>query len=94
VLTSICICQDGHALTFWRLHESFPNTGQSSSFEGSEESYDIFVNTKEHGIIINSTENRNGKVDQDHSFEIIRVSASDYAKVIVTRKSVSGYAVF
>jgi hypothetical protein len=52
------------------------------------------VNTKEHGITINPTGNWNGKVDQHYFLEIIGVSDSDYAKDIVTRRSVSGYVVF
>jgi hypothetical protein len=49
------------------------------------------VNAKEHGIIINTTGNRNGKVDEDYFFEIIRVSDSDYENDIVTQRSVSVY---
>jgi hypothetical protein len=51
------------------------------------------VNTKEHAIIINPTGNWNANIDREYFFEIIGVSDSDYAKDIVTQRSVSGYVI-
>jgi hypothetical protein len=52
------------------------------------------VNTKENGILIDPHGEWNGKTDNNQQFEISGISDSDYAKDIVTRKSVSGYIVF
>jgi hypothetical protein len=49
------------------------------------------VNTKEYGILVDLDGEWNGKTDDNQQFEILGISDSDYAKDIVTRKSVSGY---
>jgi hypothetical protein len=52
------------------------------------------VNTKEFGILVDPDGEWNGRTDNNQHFEILGISDSDYAKDIVTQKSVSGYIVF
>jgi hypothetical protein len=52
------------------------------------------ANTKEYGILVDTDGEWNGKTDDNPHFEILVISDSDYAKDIVTQKSVSGYIVF
>jgi hypothetical protein len=52
------------------------------------------VNTKDHGIFVNPDGYCNRKAENDYYFEVLGTSDSDYAKDLVTRKSVSGYVVY
>jgi hypothetical protein len=52
------------------------------------------VNTKDHGIFVHPDGYWNGKAEKDYYFEVLGTSDSDYAKDLVTRKSVSGYVVY
>jgi hypothetical protein len=52
------------------------------------------VNTKEYRVLVDPDGEWNGRTDDNQHFEILGISDSDYAKDIVTRKSVSGYIVF
>jgi hypothetical protein len=49
---------------------------------------------KEYGIVIDPDGEWNGKTDNNQHLEIPGISDSDYAKDIVTHKSVSGYIAF
>jgi hypothetical protein len=75
------------------LSHNFMKANQAN-FKAIRKVMTFSVNTKGHGFFVGPAGYWNGKVDDDYQFEVLGISDLDYAKGVVTRRSISGYAVF